>query len=88
MRVYMYMCVYIYIYMSQWCLLKILMPTLPLFWATTCQCAPTEHVWNERAVHMNVMGYNEVLGTTIGFRILEVSVMERRAMRLSRLLRT
>lgn len=67
--------------------LKILLPILPLFWATTCQYGPTEHVWNERAVLMNVVGHNVVI-RTIGFRILYVSVMEERAVGLSRLLRT
>lgn len=55
-RVCTFVCKCSYIYMYTYFLL--LMPTLLLSQATTCQYGPTEHVQNERAVRTNVMGYN------------------------------
>ena len=31
----------------------------PTFPGNTCQYGPNEHVWNDWAVHTDVMGYNE-----------------------------
>ena len=75
--------IHVYVYLHIHMCSLILMPTLPLFQATTYQQGPNEHVYNDWAVHTDVMGYNEGHECNNELQILNVSAREGEAMGLS-----